>query len=64
MGLSISNDPRTPLQNKTVFLRSMTTSIWGRIGLQHHEVHVTSEMKLAYLLGERIEKVEILADKV
>lgn len=53
-GLSTSNDPRTPLQSKSVSLRSLTTAIWGRTRVHHHEVHVTTEMKLTYSLGERI----------
>lgn len=64
MRFSTSNDPRTPLQSKAASLRSLTTTIWGRKGVYHHEVHVPIDMELACSLGERIEKVEILAAKV
>ena len=60
----MSTDPRTPLQSVTVPLRSMTSAIWGKTGAPHHEVHVTTEKKLAHSLRERTEKVEILAPKV
>lgn len=64
MGHSTSSDPRTSLQRKVAFLRSLTTAIWGRLGGHHHEVHVLNEMELTYSLEDKFKKIEILAANV